>query len=361
MAGANAGVPAPPPRPPPPARSNTFPGSTPSRPLSNVNDALAAEIKQGKALNKIDHGTVHPDLPGIRTRRDNLPPHVFADFTRDSRVSTHKLMEGPVGKQTLTDLDSSTGRLNPGATGTTKQPLTAVDIHASNMMGQAVRPQANPATAQALDNLPPGDPRTARLEQQFKSELVESRNSAYRAGGQPGAGAPSKVTYYPNAGKTEANEPTKNVGDHRANSLGHEMVHAWRASNGLQVNNVNNANLGSHPAFQNADAAKPGGGQHLKEGLNMHTRMKEEFETVGLQPTPGRPNAPSENKIRNELGMKQRQDYSEWTPQTNADHLTAMKEQPDNRNSWAKLSGKPIPGAEQRASDVQQIVNHLEK
>ncbi|GEL69237.1 hypothetical protein MVI01_10210 [Myxococcus virescens] len=47
-------------------------------------------------LNRADSGVVHPDLRGIRTRRDNGQSGAdFADFTLDARNSTHQLMSSP--------------------------------------------------------------------------------------------------------------------------------------------------------------------------------------------------------------------------------------------------------------------------
>ena len=360
-AGATSGASIPTPPPPPPPRA---PVTTPGQPPQSVNSSLEAELARGRAsLNKTDHGVVHPDLQGIRTRRDNQAPHEFADFTRDTRASTHRLMEGQTGQAMLTDVNNSTDRLHPGATGTQKAPLTAVDIHQGTSMTHAPRTKIDEARlAQELSKLPPGDVAAKnQLIEKFQGEMLASTQGAYRNGGQPGTGAASQIKYNPNGQKVGDKDTATMPGDHRANSLGHEMTHAWRASNGVQVGTLETAKLNHHPVFEDANKAQPGGGKELKHNVNFHAQLKEEFETVGIQQTPGRPNAPSENKIRQELGMNQRQDYSGYKPADTAAALQDMKQQPDTRTAWGRLSGKPIPGAEQRASDVQQLVDHLEK
>ncbi|MFY0576900.1 M91 family zinc metallopeptidase [Cystobacter fuscus] len=304
---------------------------------------------------------VHPDLPGIRTRRDNLPAHEFADHTRDSRASIHTLMENnpngtqSVGNKMLTDINDSTPRLNNGSLGTAQKPTTAVDIHAGNTMTHAPRHGEfdRVAIGNDLAALRPGDQEgQAKVIEKHQQKALLETNSAYRASGHAGEGRASKVTYNAN----EASSP-----QNRANSMGHEMVHAHRAANGMQVGTVQQSNLQHHPAFEAANKVEAGGGQLLKDNINFHARLKEEFETVGMQPTPGRPNAPSENKIRQQLGMPQRTNYSGHTPATAAEGLQDMKEVPDTRTAWQKVKGAPIPGAEQRAQDVQQLVDHLEK
>jgi hypothetical protein len=327
-----------------------------------VNASLEDELKQGRAsLKKTDHGMVHPDLPGIRTRRDNLDPHEFADHTRDSRASIHTLMENnpngtqSVGNKMLTDINGSTARLNNGSLGTAQNPATAVDIHAGNKMthGPRLGEFDRVAIGNDLAALRPGDKAgQAQVIEKHQQKALLETNSAYRAGGHAGEGRASTVKYNAN----EASSPTN-----RANSMGHEMVHAHRAANGMQVGTVQQNNLQHHPAFEAANKGEAGGGQRLKDNINFHAQLKEEFETVGMQPTPGRPNAPSENKIRQQLGMPQRTDYSGHTPATAAEGLQDMKKPPDTRTFWQRTTNAPIPGEQQRAQDVQQIVDHLEK
>ncbi|WNG17425.1 M91 family zinc metallopeptidase [Cystobacter fuscus] len=351
-----SGTTAPPPAPPPPPRSATT--AAPGQPPRNVNASLEEELKQGRAsLKKTDHGVVHPDLPGIRTRRDNLPAHEFADHTRDSRASIHTLMENnpngtqSVGNKMLTDINGSTARLNNGSLGTAQNPATAVDIHAGKSMthGPRLGEFDRVAIGNDLAALRPGDKAgQAQVMEKHQQKALLETTPAYRAGGHAGAGRASTVTYNAN----EASSPTN-----RANSLGHEMVHAHRAANGMQVGTVQHSNLQHHPVFDSAS----GGDPKLQGKVNFHAQLKEEFETVGMQPTPGRPNAPSENKIRQQLGMPQRTDYSGYTPEDAAAGLQDMKQVPDTRTAWQKVKGAPIPGADQRAQDVQQIVNHLEK
>ncbi|OJH41782.1 M91 family zinc metallopeptidase [Cystobacter ferrugineus] len=349
------GTPArPAPAPPPLPRAPVY-GQRPRAPSPD-------ELKNGReSLKKTDHGMVHPDLPGIRTRRDKLEPHEFADHTRDSRASIHTLMENnPDGTQSdgnkmLTDINGSTARLNKGALGTTQKPATAVDIHAGNKMTHG--PRHGEFDENAIRNdlaaLKEGDSKgMAKVVEKHTQKALLETNPAYRTSGHAGEGRASKVTYNAN----EASSP-----QNRANSMGHEMVHAHRAAHGMQVGTVQQSNLQHHPVFQAADEVEAGGGQRLQGKINFHAQLKEEFETVGMQPTPGRPNAPSENKIRQQLGMPQRTDYSGYTPEDAAAGLQDMKKMPDTRTAWQKVSNKPIPGQEQRASGVQHIIDHLEK
>ncbi|MFY0576901.1 M91 family zinc metallopeptidase [Cystobacter fuscus] len=245
------------------------------------------------SLKPADHGVVHPDLPGIRTRRNPFAqPQEFADFTRDARASTHRLMEVPTGQEMLTDINNKTEQLNPGATGTPQKPLTAVDIHSGNKMTHNPRVSAFASDA---------------------DKLAESR-PAYRFDGKPGTGAASTVKYNPNGGKIDSTDVALRPGDFRANSLGHEMVHAHRAAHGVQVAPLEASKHAQHPALKPFEPDTPGGVNYPKEIINQHALLKEEFETVGLQRTPGNPDAPTENKIRKELGMPPRKDYSGAVP-----------------------------------------------
>ncbi|ATB36308.1 hypothetical protein CYFUS_001722 [Cystobacter fuscus] len=338
---------------PAPAASRNSETPASGQPPRKLNDALAAEIAQyhydpaqpndRKRMNsQADYGVVHPDLPGIRTRLPSVPMENqpirgegFADFTRDARVSTHRLMEGQTGHAMLTELNNSTERLNPGATGTQKVPLTAVDIRESNRMSHHPRLDPNLTSDAAI---------------------FADAQQAYRFNGQPSAGKASNINYNPQGGKTNPQDTATQVGDNRANSLGHEMTHAWRAAHGVAVAPLESSKHAQHPTLQRYN--NPDGTNLPKAVISHHNLLKEEFETVGLQPTPGRPNAPSENKIRRELGMPPRTDYSGEGPNGQTEEaLARIDAGTDNRTFFQKHEKSPF----YRPSDVQKIVSDLEK
>jgi hypothetical protein len=275
-----------------------------------------AELQNAKnSLRRTDYGVVHPELPGIRTRRGHgESAHEFTDLTADARASTHRLMSQPNGRRMLEELNGSTQRLNPGEVGTPARPLTAVDIfsgrNASLPMGHVPRNDGTLASARP----------------------------AYRYDGTPSAGTASKITY----------DETAAQGG-RFNSLGHEMVHGWRAANGLQVSPLELSPQRNAPVIQQDATGTVG------RVIGHHAHMREEFETVGLRPTPHAPQgwAPSENMIRQEHGLPARRDYSGQTPAGTDSILKNIDEATDNRSWLQKTFGnEPTP--------VGRIVNHLE-
>ncbi|MHA7630194.1 M91 family zinc metallopeptidase [Corallococcus sp. M7] len=282
--------------------------------------ATPAELQAGKNnLKPTDYGVVDPNLQGIRTRRDSRQSGAeFADFTQDVRTSTNRLTSKPVGNQMLNDINGRTQAVNPGATGTQSKPLTAMDIYSG-------RDSAMPNS-----HVPRND------------GTLSSTRPAYRYDGQPGAGTASDVKY------------NENGGGQRFNSLGHESVHAWRASNGLQVSPL------AASKHSDADVFKqyPSHSANMKDTVDNRLRLTEEFETIGLRPTPHTKNnwAPSENAIRAEHGLPSRQGYSGLKPDGKNSNDQAFKnydEGTDARNFFQKLSGQPSP--------FQKIVGDLEK
>jgi len=279
------------------------------------------QLTEGKAnLKRTDYGTVHPDLPGIRTRRgDQEPAHQFVDLTTDARASTHRLMSEPDGRRMLTELNGRTGAVNPGAVGTPEKPLTVADIRSGR------------DAQMKMAHSPRHDGTYASMQQ------------AYRYDGKPSAGQASNITY---------DETAKS--SLRFNSLGHEGVHAWRASNGLGVSPPE-ISPGRYKHASTLDIQ--GGDKTVKDYVSHHAHMQEEFETVGLRPTPHSPNqdgwAPSENKIRQEHGLPQRNDYSGETPAKTDALLKPVDEGTDDRSWYQKtFTSKPSP--------VGAVVNHLE-
>ncbi|RKG58959.1 hypothetical protein D7X30_15425 [Corallococcus sp. AB011P] len=295
----------------------TTPGTVKPETVKSQKAPTALELQDGKnKLKPADHGVVHPDLSGIRTRRDSRQSGAdFADFTQDARNSTHQLMSRPVGNQMLTELNGRTQHVNPGATGTAQKPLTVADIYSG-------RSEAMP-----MSHRPRHD------------GTLQSLRPAYRYDGQASAGQASRINY-------NENQPSQ-----RFNSLGHESVHAWRAANGVQVSPL--------AASKHADAEVfkryPSHSAAMKDTVETRLQLREEFETVGLRPTPRMPNAPTENAIRAEHGLPARQDYSGFRPganknQANFENFDAGS---DDRSRFQKFMGTPSP--------LGQIVGDLEK
>ncbi len=312
--------------PKPPASSSSRPRASSASPRQEspakpaVPRPTPGELQAGKhQLKPTDYGVVHPDLQGIRTRRDSGQSGAdFADFTSDVRSSTHRLMSQPEGRRLMTELDGRTQAVNPGVTGSPRNPVTVMDI--SSGRNDAKMPNSH---------VPRNDGTYA------------STRPAYRYGGQPSAGRPSDIKY-----------DEQGAGP-RFNSLGHESVHAWRAANGLQVSPLAASRHGDagvfkqHPQYTSA----------MKETVEERLRLTEEFETIGLRPTPHTPSgwAPSENKLRAEHGLPLRQDYSGMRPNGNSidQTLSVFDSGTDNRNFFQKLRGEPSP--------MGRIVSDLEQ
>lgn len=278
-----------------------------------------AELQSGKNnLKPADYGVVHPDLSGVRTRRDSKQSGAdFADFTSDARTSTHRLMDKPVGNRMMTELNGRTQHVNPGATGTAQKPLTVADIYSGR------------DASMPMSHAPRHD------------GTLQSLRPAYRYDGQPSAGQASRINY---------NE--KDSGQ-RFNSLGHESVHAWRASNGLQVSPLAASKHSDAEVFKRY----PEHSAAMKDTVETRLRLTEEFETVGLRPTPHTPKnwAPTENGIRAEHGLPARQDYSGFRPggNKNDQNLENYDLGSDDRSRFQKFMGTPSP--------MGKILDDLEK
>ncbi|QRN97581.1 hypothetical protein JRI60_00350 [Archangium violaceum] len=272
------------------------------------------QLKNGKTnLKPTDYGTVHPDLPGIRTRRDGDAAHQFTDLTTDARQSAHRLMAEPNGRRMLEELNGRTSAVNPGKVGTPDKPLTVADIYSGRNAGM-------PMSHKPLHD-----------------GTYESAQKAYRYDGKPGAGQASHINY-------DETAPSAN----RFNSLGHESVHAWRASNGLQVSPLEISPRRNDPVIR--DNPKLVG-----DVIGHHSHLREEFETVGMKPTPHAPNgwAPNENLIRAEHGLPQRNDYSGETPAKIDEILHNIDSKTDDRSWFGKKFGN-------EPSPVGSLVDHLE-
>ncbi|WP_082207069.1 M91 family zinc metallopeptidase [Corallococcus macrosporus] len=282
-----------------------------------------SELQTGRDnLRRTDYGVVHPDLQGIRTRRDNGQSGAdFADFTLDARNSTHQLTSQPNGRRMMTELDGRTQAVNPGAAGSLRNPVTVADIYSGR-------------NAELNGGLP--NAHAPRNDGTFAST-----RPAYRFDGQPSAGRPSNITY---------NE--QGAGP-RFNSLGHESVHAWRASNGLQVSPLAASRHADAPVFHQ----QPQFTGDMKQTVDDRLRLTEEFETVGLRPTPHTRTgwAPNENLIRAEHGLPLRDNYSGMRPgnNSNTQNLSMFDAGSDNRTFFQRMTGQPTP--------VGTILNDLER
>jgi hypothetical protein len=295
------------------------PRNLPTRPSVPTPEQLQAGKNN---LKPADYGVVHPNLQGIRTRRDNLQSgHQFADFTSDVRHSTGALMSQPNGHRLLTELNGRTNAVNPGQTGTLNKPLTVADVYS----GRNERiPNAN---------APRHDGTYGGIQQ------------AYRYDGKPGSGLPSTLKY---DDRFDAQRPGT-----RFNSLGHESVHAWRNAHGIAVSPLEVSPRRNDPLLQNNDPI-------VGKVIGHHSHMQEEFETVGIKPTPHTPNrdgwTPNENQIRREHGLPLRNDYSGETPakvQTLTDNINAGLL---DQRSWAAKMWDRNP-----EPPLQSMIDHLEK
>jgi len=304
------------------------------------------QFAAGKAaLKRTDYGVVHPELQGIRTRREGLEAHEFADLTTDARASTHKLMAEANGERMLRELNAHTNAL-PSASNGLGEPQTVANIVSGpNMMH-------SPRHNGTYDDLQKG----------------------YRYDGKHGDGLASKITYNPNAKSAL-----------RYNSLGHEGVHAWRMAHGLAVSPPEISPMRNDPSLQ---IQSEDGKSKVQDFVDHHAHMQEEFETVGLLPTPHKPNndnwAPNENLIRAEhakdylddqnqahrykekgkdkqhddgkdhvMDLPQRMDYSSETPARANKLINTVDEATDNRDMKAKYWDKT-------PSPVQKLLKHLE-
>jgi len=279
----------------------------------------ALELQQGRqALRPADYGVVHPQLSGIRTRRGvGQSAAEYYEHMVDTRRSINTLMRAPVGEQMLRDINARTAAVNPGLHGTARNPLTAVDIHS----GRHEVPDSQMSQRPRLDPMNP----------------IASAQRAFRYDGLAGAGQASRVNYNEMA-------PSAN----RFVSLGHEMVHAWRAAHGVGVSAPQVAPRRGDPLLN------PPTDPIVGNVVAHTTHMREEFETVGLLPTPNLPLAPTENRLRAEHARPARPDYSGLTPHSPGylNPIRNIDEATDTRNWFQKnVFGTPSP--------IQNLMHHL--
>jgi hypothetical protein len=272
-------------------------------------------------LRRADYGVAHPDLRGIRVRRgDGQSPEDYADNLVDTRASMHRLMSQPVGSRMLTELNARTESVNPGLVGNEiKNPLKVADIHS----GRGLHPDSQMSHRPRHNN------------------TYDDAQRAYRYDGTHGMGQASRINYNEMAPK----------GD-RFISLGHEMVHAWRAAHGVAV---------SPPEVspqRGAAILNPPTDPIVKGVIGRHAQLKEEFETVGLQNTPRMAWAPNENMIREEHGLSARADYSGVAPGALDQAVENVDRATDNRDLWDKFLNKLK--IRRRPGPVRGMLSHLE-
>jgi len=280
----------------------------------------ANELQQEKQnLNRADYGIVNPNLQSIRTKRDaDQSPELFTDHLQDVRRSTTELMSQPVGNRMLTELNARQTHVNPPAIG--NNPSTMVNIHSGRGLNNDTAMSQSP---------------------KFDGTIADVQRG-YRFDGVAGTGQASKVTY-------DESKPSAN----RDISLGHEMVHAWRTAHGLavappQISHQRNAAVLNRPDDPD---------RIFEQSIALHAQHKEEFETVGLQPTPHTPMdwAPSENLIREEHGKSSRDNYSGAIPGGFEHVIDNLDEATDNRNWFEKnVMRNPHPHG------VKNLLHHLE-
>jgi len=277
------------------------------------------ELQQGRQnLKRTDYGVVNPNLQNIRTRRGvGQSPEHFADHLQDVRRSTTELMSQPVGARMLTEINSRQAQVNPLALPGQPQP-TMVDIYSGRGLDNDSKMSHRPRHDGTLGDVRKG----------------------YRFDGVAGTGQASRINY-----DESSHSPNRGI------SLGHEMVHAWRTAHGLGV-----APPQVSPQRNAAILNTPGDDQRIiEQAVELHAQKQEEFETVGLAPTPHAAWAPTENLIRAEQGRAARNDYSGSTPGDMDGTITNLDDATDDRGWWDKnVRNKPHP------HHVKNLLHHLE-
>ena len=283
---------------------------------------------QAQKLKRVEKVQVHGDLSNVHVKRSTgESAAAFTDLAADARRSMHTLMSKPVGHQMMTELDAR---------------ITQNRVHAGD------HAQVHISSTKASDTSNMNAPHVA-----------PGLAQGYRFDGKEGKGWGSEV-------RIDSNAATAN----RFIGLGHEMVHAHRLAHGKAVG-VPQINQADHPLFTNPvslgalvepkdNAAL---GRHLTNVVQQAGHHQEEFETVGLSPTPRGAFNPSENALRAEHNRPLRTDYSGLKP----GHLDktiaesdALFDRRSSMNKWmhetsgGKLGDKaptPVSGMVKRYKD----------
>jgi hypothetical protein len=267
--------------------------------------------RQKAALRRVDDLPLNHDLPSLHVeRRAHEHAGTYTDLVADARSSTARLRSQPEGNRLLTELNTRAGQ-----------------------NAATIGPQARVAIRSTL----PTDTtniNTPLIEGSSHAEVAQG----YRFDQAEGTGRGSEVRINPN-------QPSAN----RFIGLGHELVHSHRQAHGRAVG-VPQLNQAAHPLFNDpaslgADVGNSRGfGAHLTDVASHHNQLQEEFETVGLRPTPRAATSPTENALRAEHGLPARGDYSGARPGS-TDGLIRDSDAPfDRRNWWQRnVSGVAAP------------------
>jgi hypothetical protein len=283
-------------------------------------------------LRAADHGVVSPKYSGIRARRGMVQSAAeYYDHMLETRRAITRLDSEPVGSRMLSELNSRTSTVSPPTDRhNAYTPNTSVDIYAHDRRGHHHAPRTTMFGGADLHAA------EARMADRYK--------------GVSGPGQASEVKFDAFA--------TNDRGDafvgpqRRAIGLGHELVHAWRASHGMAVSppevSMDRHEPLLHPTNEH--------GQSAKDILDMGMRLKEEFETVGLEPTPRMRHRfqPTENLLRHEHGLTARRHYSGYRPGSMDGDLDVADRFTDTRSMKQKYWDSPTP-----LSPMRRIIKNL--
>jgi Effector protein len=274
---------------------------------------ITAQMLQARiaGLRRVDALAVAGDLPAITMHRGADHAGDYADLLADTRASISRLRQGATGRSLLSGLQQRSDAMQAHLPAPARQSIVRIQSARYRPGGNAQAP-----------NVP---------------NLVAAR-AAYRYDGQAGAGAASNVHY-----------DEREARGHRFIGLGHELVHAYRAAHGIGVSPIAASprsgdailNPPTHPVVRNV--------------LDNRAQLREEFETVGLTPTPQNvwqqrmaAAPPTENALRAEHQIPARPHYSGVAPGTDNQAVANVDAATDTAWRWPWT---PSP--------VQQILRHL--
>lgn len=232
-------------------------------------------------LRSADYGVASSSHERIHVRRNpGQTSTQFVDFMRHTRQAIARLDSRPVGRQMLQDLNQSYQLGH-------HQRLPDLDLTSGNQIVETnVHIRQSPTNRTVYHHDPVG------LHHDRDQHVINS--PAFRRNGAAGAGQiVSTIEYNPHNNRSDGQRRPAFI------ALGHEMVHAWRARQGVAVHRYR------HPAT-GAPALNP----RARVFLKAMTTTRDELETVGIAGTPRMPNAPTENRLRAEHHIGLRPSYS---------------------------------------------------
>lgn len=289
-------------------------------------------------LRRVDAVPVAHDLPAITVHRGADHAGEYSDLLADTRASISRLREGATGEAMLTGLQQRSDAMQPLVPPAARQPIVRIQ-------------------SSRFHNPPGGNwqaPTGANLA---------ARRGAYRYDGQAGAGTASNVHY--DEGQTAPRlDPHPPLGPHplqRGNrfiGLGHELVHAYRAAHGIGVSPPAVSPRSGDPILN------PPTNPVVINALDNRAMLREEFETIGLQPTPQNvwqqrmaAAPPTENALRAEHQLPARPNYSGQLPGSDDQIVANVDAGTDPGPPWRLRWpwDPPVP----HISPVQQVLRHL--